>query len=150
MRNIELSDAVRDKKKLISLLAENLSINYSLDYPCLEKANRYWNDMVHFIKNRSAILIGAYDDSDSLVGLLWAYRKPDDVKNIFITHFVVDGHFRNRGIGTKLFDKLIQIAREESVNAITLTATCSNESAISFYEKCGFYSERVSMRKDID
>lgn len=149
IRFMDLSDVKQDKEVLISLLEENLRLNYPFGYPCAEKANSYWISLVDFVKDKTAILIGAYDNEALLRGFLWAYRKTENKRSIFITHLIVDKQVRNCKIGSQLIDELILLAKKEQATEITLTATCQNEIAISFYKKCGFYPERVSLRKDI-
>lgn len=149
IRYMDINDAKQDKEILISLLEENLRLNYPSGYPCSEKANIYWLSLMDFIKDKTAILIGAYDNQALLRGFLWAYRKPENKQSIFITHLIVDKQVRNCKIGSQLIDELILLAKKKHVTEITLTATCQNENAIGFYKKCGFYPERVSLRKDI-
>lgn len=46
--------------------------------------------------------------------------------------------FRNLGIGTRLISKIIEIARQKSVNIIQLCVFASNSRAIHVYKKFGF------------
>lgn len=149
IRFMDLNDIKQDKTILISLLEENLRLNLPSGSPCTEKANSYWLSLIDFMQNKTAILIGAYDDKAMLQGFLWAYRKPENNRSIFITHLIVNKQVRNCNIGSQLLDELFSLAKKELATDITLMATCQNEAAIGFYKKCGFYPERISLRKDI-
>lgn len=60
-----------------------------------------------------------------------------------ITNVVIDKDVRNRGIGTKLLQFLIEDGYSNGLNAFTLEVRVSNEAAIHVYKKLGFFSEGI-------
>lgn len=55
-----------------------------------------------------------------------------------ITNVAVSNEFRNRGIGQKIIDGLIDICRKLMINRITLEVRKSNNPAIKLYKNNGF------------
>ncbi|MBD5520064.1 MAG: tRNA (adenosine(37)-N6)-threonylcarbamoyltransferase complex dimerization subunit type 1 TsaB [Lachnospiraceae bacterium] len=60
-----------------------------------------------------------------------------------ITNVVVDAKERNRGVGCKLLQYLIEDGIKNGLNAFTLEVRVSNEAAIHLYKKLGFFSEGI-------
>ena len=58
---------------------------------------------------------------------------------------VVDEEYKNRQIGRRLFQALIQYARDKHIPEIILETRKSNDPAIALYERVGF--EKVGVRK---
>ncbi len=55
-----------------------------------------------------------------------------------ITNIAVHPQFRNKGIGSKIVNELINICENKNIRKITLEVRRSNESAILLYNKFGF------------
>lgn len=64
----------------------------------------------------------------------------------YVYNIAVNPLFRKKGIGTILTKKLIDYAKENNLEFLSLEVRKSNNSAISVYEKCGF--EKVGTRKN--
>ena len=62
-----------------------------------------------------------------------------------ITNVAVHPEFRRIGLGKKIVDALIGEARQRALTQIALEVRCSNEAAISLYERAGF--TRAGVRK---
>lgn len=60
-----------------------------------------------------------------------------------ITNVVVDKKERNKGIGTKMLQYLIEDGYRRGIEAFTLEVRVSNAAAIHVYEKLGFLSEGI-------
>ena len=59
----------------------------------------------------------------------------------FINNLAVDKECQHKGVGTKLMQDMISVAKSESVSALTLEVEDGNEAAIALYEKFGFKEE---------
>lgn len=66
-------------------------------------------------------------------GMLWA---PDEGQ---ITNIAVSAAWRGKGVGSAVLAELIAQAREKRCQSISLEVRESNASAISLYEKYGFF-----------
>ena len=62
-----------------------------------------------------------------------------------IDNIEVMDEYRKRGIGSKLMECLINLAKENNINNITLEVRVSNEIARNLYKKYGF--KDVAIRK---
>lgn len=60
-----------------------------------------------------------------------------------ITNVVVDASFRNRGIGRRMMQYMLEKAAEQNITVCTLEVRVSNEPAIRLYESLGFKGEGV-------
>lgn len=65
----------------------------------------------------------------------------------------VDGHYRNKGIGSLLFRALIDDLRKKGISAFKLTTDGNNDAVNKFYRKLGFTLasslERFGIRQNI-
>lgn len=64
----------------------------------------------------------------------------------YVYNIAVNPLFRKKGIGTILTKKLIDYAKKNNLEFLSLEVRKSNNSAISVYEKCGF--EKIGIRKN--
>lgn len=61
----------------------------------------------------------------------------------YITSIGILPDFCRRGIGSKLIDEMIRVAKEYKIEVITLRVLDSNTKAVHFYEKFGFEVEII-------
>ena len=79
---------------------------------------------------------------NNILGFAGIWKAVDDVH---ITDIVVKKSNRQTGIGSKLLEKLIQTAKSQNFNSITLEVNEHNQPAINLYLKYGF--KNVGFRK---
>ena len=79
---------------------------------------------------------------NNILGFAGIWKAVDDVH---ITDIVVKKSNRQTGIGSKLLEKLIQTAKSQNFNSITLEVNEHNLPAINLYLKYGF--KNVGFRK---
>ena len=58
----------------------------------------------------------------------------------------VEENLRHQGIGTKMMDELRSLAKQWGCSDICLYVDVPNESAIAYYQKCGFRMRNIGMR----
>ena len=68
---------------------------------------------------------------------------------MFISYIWVLESFRNKGIALKLYDKVINYAKEHNIKKIWLDIYMSNEKSINFHNKLGFHPQIMLYSKDI-
>lgn len=68
-----------------------------------------------------------------------------DIKTIYIDDLCVDENIRGQHIGRKLYDFVVDFAKESGCYNVTLNVWSCNESAMKFYEKCGLKPQKVGM-----
>lgn len=81
--------------------------------------------------------------SDEIVGFAGIWKAVDDMH---ITNIVTKKVYRNKGIASKLLEKLIQLAKEDNVLSLTLEVNDNNIYAIKLYEKYNF--KKIGLRKN--
>ena len=79
---------------------------------------------------------------NNILGFAGIWKAVDDAH---ITDIVVKKSNRQAGIGSKLLEKLIQTAKSQNFNSITLEVNEHNQPAINLYLKYGF--KNVGFRK---
>lgn len=55
-----------------------------------------------------------------------------------VTNIAVDEKYRNKGVGSRILEGLIQICKDRNMTAMTLEVRRSNEPAKTLYKKYGF------------
>ena len=155
-QNIDNINIIEINSKILSEQFEEFMIlkNYNslIHFPNkdVDKFNRKkMTELVNYLKEKKAIVYGAYDKS-KLVGFIWGYpRIFFDEKRIFINCLVVNKRYEKQGIGKKLINKIENFAKENKYDSIDLTVAPFNKNAVGFYEHIGFESERIQMYKKL-
>ncbi len=108
------------------------------------------------INNENTPVFVAVDDNDTVLG--YAFCIFETVENhpslttrqtLYIDDLCVDEKLRGKKIGTKLYEYVLQFAKENGCNNITLNVWCLNESAMKFYEKCGLTPLKITMEQKL-
>lgn len=75
--------------------------------------------------------------NNQVVGMCLYYIKYSTWKgrSIYLDDIIINERFRGKGIGTMLFNKLVQHAKDLKVRKLEWMVLNWNESAIGFYEK---------------
>ena len=68
-----------------------------------------------------------------------------DIKTIYIDDLCVDENIRGKHIGTRLYDYVIDFAKENGCYNVTLNVWSCNEGAMKFYEKRGLKPQKIGM-----
>lgn len=69
------------------------------------------------------------------------------IKTLYIDDLCVLEGIRGKGVGTKLYQHVIKIAKQSGCYNVTLNVWACNEEAKAFYEKCGLYVQKIGMEK---
>ena len=70
-----------------------------------------------------------------------------DHKDFYIDDLCVDENRRGMHIGSRLYDHVVEYARESGCYNVTLNVWTLNPGAMRFYEKCGLVPQKVGMEK---
>ena len=96
-------------------------------------------------------------EADKVLGYAFCVRKEtandsvlaDDV-TLYIDDLCVDEACRNQGVGTKLYEAALDLAKRLHANRVTLNVWAFNETALAFYEKCGMKMQRIFMETTLE
>ncbi len=109
-------------------------------------------DIIEILKDAESPIYVAADEDDNVVGYAFCQIKTVtssstfvDRKFVYIDDFCVDEKCRKQHIGKKLLNVVTEEAKKSGACAVELNVWEFNENAVSFYEKCGFKTQRREM-----
>lgn len=70
-----------------------------------------------------------------------------DIKTLYIDDLCVDENIRGQHIGKRLYEYVLDFAREQKCYNVTLNVWACNEGAQRFYENCGLVPQKTGMEK---
>ena len=84
-------------------------------------------------------LLVALDDDDRVIGMasLSVSMGPGISKNVYLEDFVVDSESRTGGVGSALWDEMLEWGREKGCKRMEFTCGNGREIAQAFYKKHG-------------
>lgn len=146
IRLLDEYDINKFENKLNELTYVVLKENISESIP-ESLTRKYINDMKKFIKNDTAIILGAFD-KDKLIGFHWGYQIINiNEKRIHSNLVSIDFEYRNRKIGSMLLNCLEQEALKRDIHIIEAMCTYSNKVAVDYHLHNGFEIERLKVKK---
>ncbi len=150
IRKAEPRDAVKIAEMLIGIGALHHNGRPDIYKAKLQKYNE--NDVLEILKDENSPIYVAADENDEVAGYAFCQIKTVennkalvDRKFMYIDDFCVDEKYRKQHIGKHLMETVAEEARKMKVESIELNVWEFNESAINFYEKCGFTTQRREM-----
>lgn len=72
-------------------------------------------------------------------------RVLTDIKTLYIDDICVDEAARRQGVASRLYEAVLQYARETGCYNVTLNVWACNPAAQAFYEKCGMKPQKIGM-----
>ncbi len=127
-----------DLPSLLELYAQLDSANAELQ---LEPSLKVWKEIE---ENKNIIYIGAVDQG-KVVATCFAVIIPNLTNHnrpmCFIENVVTDQNYRKQGLGKKVIDEAIRIAKENNCYKAFLESGVQRTEAHKFYEKLGFNSD---------
>ena len=106
-----------------------------------------------FIDSNKSIIVADLDSK--VIGYLaFISYHIENTSYLYLDDFCVDSNYRNRGIGTKLVEWIINYAKENDFDNLKLHVDENNIKALSFYNKSGFIpinlnKGRIEMNKKV-
>lgn len=148
VRLLTIEDVLKEKKKLEHFMYMVLSEN--LDYTITDAmCEKYYYDMERFMKDGTAILIGAFED-DALIGFHWGYERiTPGGRRVHSYHNAIEPEYRGQGIGKRFWDVLDEETRKRGIDTIEAMCTYSNKVAVSYHLDHGFEIERLQVVKHL-
>ena len=74
---------------------------------------------------------------DELVGFAMVYRDPA-AGEFYVWRFMIDAGHQGRGYGRRAVELLVEEARRDAVERVTLSVVPGDRSALEFYKRLGF------------
>ena len=121
-------------------------------------------EQLHLIDNainNNTIIVAEdnHNNNNEVIGFIWFHITHKcfyglDYGNLenqymFISYVWVIEEYRNKGIATQLYDKIINVAKEKNIKKIWIDIYMSNEKSINFHNNLGFQPQITLYSKDI-
>lgn len=94
----------------------------------------------------------ATDENDRVLGYAFCNFKQQlnneiltDILTLYIDDLCVDEKLRGEHIGKKLYEFVLEYAKQAGCYNVTLNVWSCNPGAMKFYEKCGLQPQKVGM-----
>ena len=146
----------RDMEGINSLLFQVLMVHHN-GRPDLFKAGckKYTDEELKaIIHDDGTPIFVAVDEENQVAGYAFCIFQQHidnniltDIKTLYIDDLCVDENIRGQHIGKRLYEHVLQFARERECYNVTLNVWSLNESAMKFYEACGLVPQKIGMEK---
>lgn len=150
IRKAEPKDAEKIAEMLIGIGALHHNGRPDIYKDNLQKYNE--KDIIEILKCEDSPIFVAADEDDNVAGYAFCQLKTVEENKAFvgrrflyIDDFCVDEKYRKQHIGQTLLKAVTDEAKKMNVASIELNVWEFNESAIKFYEKCGFTTQKREM-----
>jgi ribosomal protein S18 acetylase RimI-like enzyme len=122
---------------------ENENLRFEEYYDFLKRSDlgsqypkERFEERIRKLLTTRSVAITARNDEGKLLGIVFGVT--DFTYFLFVTDLGVDRAYTKQGIGSKLLVRIREaVGGEDDITVVTV----ANESAIGFYEKCGYVSE---------
>ena len=111
-------------------------------------------EVMDIISNSNTPVFVYTDATDKAVGYVFCIlvEQKDSgnlraIKNFYIDDLCVEEKLRGQGIGKKLYEYAVGVAKELNCYHLTLNVWNLNESAVKFYEKLGMSPLKTTMEQ---
>ena len=146
----------QDMDGINRLLLQVLMVHHN-GRPDLFKSNtkKYRDqELIELINDDMKPIFVAKDEEDHVLGYafcVFIQHKNNniltDIKTLYIDDLCVDETVRGRKIGTKLYEYVLDFAKEQGCYNVTLNVWACNENALKFYESIGLNKQKIGMEK---
>lgn len=145
---------IKDMDGINKLLFQVLEVHHK-GRPDLFKshAKKYTDEELKAIieDDNTPIFVGV-DEKEQVLGYAFCIFKQlphdnilTDIKTLYIDDLCVDEEVRGQHVGKRLYEYVLQFAKDSGCYNLTLNVWSLNESAMKFYEKCGLVPQKVGM-----
>ncbi len=114
-----------------------------------------YNQIKKIINDENRPIIVAFDEEQKkvigyamcVVQLVENNTALFDRKTLYLDDLCVDDKVRGQGIGKKIYDHVLNYAKEIGCYNLTLNVWECNSSAKRFYERCGLTTQKTTLEK---
>lgn len=134
-----------DAEKLVQLIADAENSNFMMFEPGERKmtANQL-KKRIEAMENEKTSAILLADLEGELLGYLFVIgNTPQRVRHAAYLAIGISEKSRGAGVGTKLFERLEEWAKETNITRLELTVMVHNRAGLGLYQKRGFKIEGI-------
>lgn len=146
---------IKDIPTIDKLLYEVHKVHSDARPDLFKKGARKYTDeqLESIIANKNTPVFVAVAN-DTVVGYAFCIHKQfindnnmTDIKTLYIDDLCVDENCRGNHVGTKLYNYVINYAKENNYYNVTLNVWAANTNALAFYQKIGLQVQKIGMEK---
>ncbi len=144
----------KDIPKIHDLLVQVCLVHHKGRPDLFKKGERKYTDeqLTGMIADDGRPIFVAADENDAVLGYAFCIFEQyvdnnvlTDVKTLYIDDLCVDEKLRGQHIGKRLYDYVVNFAKESGCYNLTLNVWSCNPSAMKFYEACGLKPQKVHL-----
>ncbi len=146
----------KDLEAIDRLLYQVLAIHEEIRPDIFIAGTKKYTDeeLMSIFENKQTPVFVYTDDKDEVLGYCFCQMQQikgianmHDRKTLYIDDLCVDGAARGQHVGKQLYDYVIQYARQQGCDNVTLHVWQGNDGARAFYEAMGFGIQKTLMEK---
>ncbi|MBP3871317.1 MAG: GNAT family N-acetyltransferase [Faecalicoccus sp.] len=146
----------KDLEAIDRLLYQVLAIHEEIRPDIFIAGTKKYTDeeLMSIFENEQTPVFVYTDDKDEVLGYCFCQMQQvkgianmHDRKTLYIDDLCVDGAARGQHVGKQLYDYVIQYARQQGCDNVTLHVWQGNDGARAFYEAMGFGIQKSLMEK---
>lgn len=146
----------KDLEAIDRLLYQVLAIHEEIRPDIFIAGTKKYTDeeLMSIFENEQTPVFVYTDDKDEVLGYCFCQMQQikgianmHDRKTLYIDDLCVDGAARGQHVGKQLYDHVIQYARQQGCDNVTLHVWQGNDGARAFYEAMGFGIQKTLMEK---
>ena len=148
IRVMGYEEVIKFEEELTIFLRMNLEENYP-EFDVDSMTKQFYNNMVKYAEDNSAILIGAFD-GNQLIGFHWGHESLFLGKRRMHSYMnAINPKYRGQHIGSDFFRKLEEISRDRGIDEIEAFCRASNPVAVNYHLHNGFEVESYKVVKKL-
>lgn len=149
----------KDSQRINELLYQVARIHADARPDIFKAATKKYSDdeLTKIIENDQTPIFVAIDETDNVLGYAFCVYQItkdslllQDKKTLYIDDICVDQNARGGGIGSLLYNYVVNFAKQNGFDNITLNVWSLNDGAYKFYKKCGMTPMKITMEKTLD
>ena len=143
----------KDIVKISDLLSQVDLVHHKGRPDIFKIGKKYSEDEIkELLRDGKQPILVCVDEKDEVMGYCFCIFQEykdnsvlNDVKTLYIDDLCVDENLRGKGIGRKLYEAAVNLAKESGCHNVTLNVWSFNTQAIGFYESLGMAPQKTVM-----
>ena len=142
----------RDAAQVLHLLEQVNAVHHDIRPDLFNLATKYTGEELQEIFADDSKPVFVYDDGEKVLGYIFTMlldHSGDNmlvpVKELYIDDLCVDEAARGQKIATRLYEHVLDFAREAGCHNVTLNVWEGNEGAMAFYRKMGMGVQKTKL-----
>lgn len=146
----------KDMDGINKLLQQVLMVHHNGRPDLFKSGAKKYNDeeLAAIIEDDGKPIFVGVDEAENVMGYAFCVFQQHlnnniltDIKTLYIDDLCVDENIRGQHIGKRLYEYVLDFAKEQGCYNVTLNVWSLNEGAKKFYESCGLVPQKIGMEK---